>query len=67
MSDDEGLFAAPRAGSFPSAAPSEFVEFGWADVSRLFLPLLVCHVVGVWWGKRLAAEPSADLFAWLMI
>ncbi len=33
MSDDEGLFAAPRGGAFPSAAPSEFVDFGWQDVS----------------------------------
>ncbi|PRW33125.1 DEAD-box ATP-dependent RNA helicase 29 isoform X1 isoform B [Chlorella sorokiniana] len=31
MSDDEGLFAAPRGGAFPSAAPSDFVDFGWQD------------------------------------
>ena len=33
MSDDEGLFTAPWGGAFPTAAPSEFVDFGWQDVS----------------------------------
>ena len=31
MSDDEGLFADARGGGFPTAAPSEFVEFGFEE------------------------------------
>lgn len=29
--DEDGLFAAPAKGGFPSVAPTDTVEFGWQD------------------------------------
>lgn len=68
MSDDEGLFTAPRGGAFPTAAPSEFVDFGWQDVScsgslmrawiSCRLPLL-CAVAATVATVAAAAAPAA--------